>query len=306
MSKNCSNCGASLDDAAKFCAGCGMTAVQQQQPADAQQTEPIILPVGQSQAEAQQPTPKKKKSKKPVVIIAVLCAICVLVAGGWFTYTRFFSDKGGGGADKDDAAVKIITDTDDLFEVLLNLDPELVDEWLRSEGLAEIYYEMLYGGDYLAPFKVINEQGGRLAGYPAVKASEPDDEDEPDSSLPPSSKPSSAASQPEEADDPPNYNLPDKDMTSWPAEYLPKGLPKYPDGTLDVHATPGYVVIYVENTSQKSMAAYYNALKNNGWKFLSELSPDYTEGTKNKWLAAMSLDGTTLTLAFTHDSWGGY
>ena len=79
MAKFCTNCGASLADAAKFCNGCGtkqddappVQQPQQQQPVQQQpvQQQPIQQPVQQAYQQPAAPALKKKKSKLPIILL---------------------------------------------------------------------------------------------------------------------------------------------------------------------------------------------------------------------------------------------
>ena len=88
MAKFCMNCGKPLDEAAKFCAGCG-TAQAAQQPAPVQQAQPQTQPYIQPQQPPQyqqqyapqyQPAPAPKpKSKTPFIVGGVGGALAIVL-----------------------------------------------------------------------------------------------------------------------------------------------------------------------------------------------------------------------------------
>ena len=96
MANFCSNCGAQLDGAKKFCTSCGQPVTQAAAPAQPAQAaqpqqhqyvqQPVYQPVYQSQA------PAKKKSKAPVIIVIVV----VIIALAAVYFTNGFGLLGGG------------------------------------------------------------------------------------------------------------------------------------------------------------------------------------------------------------------
>ena len=101
MNKSCINCGAQLDEAAKFCAGCGTQ--QAEPPAQAevqppiQQAQPVIQPEAQP--------PKKKKSKKPLIIGGAVGAVALALAAV-LIFTNVFGLFGKSGLFGTDGAWK--------------------------------------------------------------------------------------------------------------------------------------------------------------------------------------------------------
>ena len=83
----CSNCGAHLDGAKKFCTSCGQAVQTAEQPTQAAQPQPVPQPSYKPQPTA------KKKSKAPIIIIVVLL-IAALAAAAFFT--NGFGLFGGG------------------------------------------------------------------------------------------------------------------------------------------------------------------------------------------------------------------
>ena len=88
MARFCSNCGAQLDDALKFCTACGTA----QAPAPVQQAQPQYQQQPYAPAPASAPPPAKKKSKAPLVIVALLLVVGLAAAG---VFTKGFGLFGG-------------------------------------------------------------------------------------------------------------------------------------------------------------------------------------------------------------------
>ena len=96
---NCSNCGAQLDGAKKFCTGCGQPVEQ----TPAQTAQPVQQAAAPAPQPVTQPPEKKKKSKAPIIIIIVVLLIAAIGAAAFFTNGfGLFGDKGGDPASTSD------------------------------------------------------------------------------------------------------------------------------------------------------------------------------------------------------------
>jgi len=81
MAKFCATCGAPLDDAAKFCPGCGTQQAQTQQPAPVQAQQPYTPQYQQAYAPvpAAPPAPPQRKKRKGLVVLGALGSIVLLI-----------------------------------------------------------------------------------------------------------------------------------------------------------------------------------------------------------------------------------
>jgi hypothetical protein len=149
------------------------------------------------------------------------------------------------------------TDKNGVEWILVELfgeDTGSIWDWMT----AEMYYIALYGEDYFEPVQV-DGTIDRLAGYPVKQQqnnSDWGDDDDWDN-----------------GDDWDGGNNDYNEFTTWPAEALPQGTPRYPDGRIEGYAEPGYVTINIYDTSAASFTKYLQSLKNAGW----DIRPDDDE-----------------------------
>lgn len=280
MAKFCMNCGAPLDDAVKFCTGCG---TQQVQPPPQAQT---VLPV---QAE-QQTVPAtqtatmgpKKKSKTPLIAIAMLCAVCILGVGGWLVWKNFFANKDPEQTNGNASAAQANSgnansnspragDGEVIMVPVGEGDRELVLEWLETFLEPDEYYEAVNGEYSLLPFGVTDDAPDRLEGYPVA------------------GKQQDSGGQSDSGETAPGENQL-SESEGWPADKLPSGVPQYPDGQCKAISVQDSIIITVSGTSAAGFKQYTDALKQAGWAIGME-SAEMVYATKDGWAVVCNLTG---------------
>lgn len=102
--------------------------------------------------------------------------------------------------------------------------------------------------------------------------------------------------------EPPNTGLPYIETDKWPSDYLPKSVPKYPDGVFDARAEPGIVDITISNSSMETLLQYLEELRNTGW--LIDGNPEtIVMGGNCLWFFQCQIQDESVIIMFGYDDW---